>query len=68
MFQRRAFNEDVHILDLDLNTWLGQDQGFEPLREGGLKTEGTSPGVICMFCGIVCDWVVICDVFCDLLL
>jgi hypothetical protein len=43
--QRRQFIDDVHILDLDLNAWLGQDQGFEAIREGGLKTEGTSPGV-----------------------
>jgi hypothetical protein len=43
--QRRQFSDEVHILDLDLNTWLGQDQGFEAVREGGLKTEGTSPGV-----------------------
>ena len=42
--QRRQFFDDLHVLDLELNTWLGQDQGFEAIREGGLKTEGTCPG------------------------
>ena len=42
--QRRQFFEDVHVLDLERNTWLGQDDGFEAIRDGGLKTEGQSPG------------------------
>jgi dynein heavy chain, axonemal len=41
--QRRQHFDDVHVLDLDLNAWLGQGQGFEVNREGGLKTEGAPP-------------------------
>ena len=41
--QRRQHFDDVHVLDLDLNAWLGQEQGFEVNREGGLRTEGTPP-------------------------
>ena len=36
--QRRQFFNDVHVLDLDLNAWLGQANGFEALRDSGLKT------------------------------
>lgn len=39
-----SFFDDVHVLDLDLNKWLGVDEGKEVLREGGLKCEGQSPG------------------------
>jgi hypothetical protein len=37
------------VLDLDLNTWLGQNQGLEENREGGVKTEGQVPEVLSLF-------------------
>jgi hypothetical protein len=47
--QRRQFFNDVHVLDLDLNAWLGQNQGLEENREGGVKTEGEVPEVLPLF-------------------
>ena len=47
--QRRQFFNDVHVLDLDLNAWLGQNQGMEENREGGVKTEGEVPEVLPLF-------------------
>jgi hypothetical protein len=37
------------VLDLDLNAWLGQNQGLEENREGGVKTEGEVPEVLPLF-------------------
>ena len=41
--QRRQYFNDVHILDLKENTWVGEEQGVSVEREGGLKIEGTPP-------------------------
>lgn len=42
--QRRQFFDDLHILDLDLNKWLGQEDGLDAIRDGGIRLEGTGPG------------------------
>ena len=34
---RRQYFNDMYILDLESNTWLGEEQGLSVDREGGLK-------------------------------
>ena len=36
--QRRQNFNDLHILDLELKAWLGEEQGLALEREGGIKT------------------------------
>jgi dynein heavy chain len=40
--RRQNFN-DLHVLDLQRNAWLGEEHGMAVDREGGLKTEGNPP-------------------------
>eukprot|EP00960_Hanusia_phi_P043077 755854-Hanusia_phi.AAC.7 len=45
--ERRQHFNDMHIFDVETKTWLGEENGIQVEREGGVRTEGSLPSPRC---------------------